>query len=165
MLPNNLQPTWRSTMKLNITMKVWNIKENYCYCCNCILYCWLKTGAGQSTVRFWEGARYFPPPKCPDRIWDPTSILSNGHQFTFSRKYSGRKVKLTTHPSNADFRNECGYIIIIIIIIIIVVIIIIIIIVISFMQVFIHIFQRQTMSLGNTAFQLFSHYYLWCLYR
>ena len=29
--------------------------------------------------------------------------------------------------------------------------------------VFIHIFLRQTMSLGNTAFQLFCHYYLWCL--
>jgi hypothetical protein len=27
------------------------------------------------------------------------------------------------------------------------------------------IFLRQTMSLGNTAFQLFCHYYLWCLYR
>ena len=32
-------------------------------------------------------------------------------------------------------------------------------------RVFVHIFLRQTMSLGNTAFQLFSHYYLWCLYR
>ena len=31
--------------------------------------------------------------------------------------------------------------------------------------VFIHIFLRQTMSLGNTVFQLFCHYYLWCLYR
>ena len=28
-----------------------------------------------------------------------------------------------------------------------------------------HIFLRQTMSLGNTVFQLFCHYYLWCLYR
>ena len=32
-------------------------------------------------------------------------------------------------------------------------------------RVFIHIFLRQTMSLGNTVFQLFCHYYLWCLYR
>ena len=32
-------------------------------------------------------------------------------------------------------------------------------------MVFIHIFLRQTMSLGNTVFQLFCHYYLWCLYR
>jgi len=32
-------------------------------------------------------------------------------------------------------------------------------------RVFIHIFPRQTMSLGNTVFQLFCHYYLWCLYR
>ena len=32
-------------------------------------------------------------------------------------------------------------------------------------RVFIHIFMRQTMSLGNTVFQLFCHYYLWCLYR
>ena len=32
-------------------------------------------------------------------------------------------------------------------------------------RVFIHIFLRQTPSLGNTGFQLFYHYYLWCLYR
>ena len=32
-------------------------------------------------------------------------------------------------------------------------------------RVFIHIVLRQTMSLGNTVFQLFCHYYLWCLYR
>ena len=32
-------------------------------------------------------------------------------------------------------------------------------------RVFIHIFLRQTMSIGNTVFQLFCHYYLWCLYR
>ena len=32
-------------------------------------------------------------------------------------------------------------------------------------RVFIHIFLTQTMSLGNTVFQLFCHYYLWCLYR
>ena len=32
-------------------------------------------------------------------------------------------------------------------------------------RVFIHIFLRQTMSLVNTVFQLFCHYYLWCLYR
>ena len=31
--------------------------------------------------------------------------------------------------------------------------------------VFIHIFLRQTIPLGNTVFQLFCHYYLWCLYR
>ena len=30
---------------------------------------------------------------------------------------------------------------------------------------YIHIFLRQTMSLGNKVFQLFCHYYLWCLYR
>jgi hypothetical protein len=31
-------------------------------------------------------------------------------------------------------------------------------------RVFIHIFLKQTMSLGNTLFQLFSCYCLWCLY-
>ena len=31
-------------------------------------------------------------------------------------------------------------------------------------RVFIHIFPRQTMSLGNTALQLFCRYSLWCLY-
>ena len=32
-------------------------------------------------------------------------------------------------------------------------------------RVFIHIFLSQTMSLRNTVFQLFCHYYLRCLYR
>ena len=32
-------------------------------------------------------------------------------------------------------------------------------------RVFINIFLRQTMSLGNTVFQLFCQFYLWCLYR
>jgi len=32
-------------------------------------------------------------------------------------------------------------------------------------RVFIHIFLRQTMFLGNRVFQLFCQYYLWCLYR
>jgi hypothetical protein len=31
-------------------------------------------------------------------------------------------------------------------------------------RVFIHIFPRQTMTLGNTLLQLFSRYCLWCLY-
>ena len=43
-------------------------------------------------------------------------------------------------------------------------IIIIIIIVISLCRVFIHIFPRQTMSIGNTVLQPFCRYYLWCLY-
>ena len=49
-------------------------------------------------------------------------------------------------------------------IIIIIIIIIIIFIIISFMRVFILIFLRQTMSLGNTVLQLFCCYYSWCLY-
>jgi hypothetical protein len=32
-------------------------------------------------------------------------------------------------------------------------------------RVFILIFPRQTMSLGNTVLQLFCCYYWWCLYR
>ena len=37
----------------------------------------------------------------------------------------------------------------------------------SLCRVFKHIYLRQTMSLGNTVFQLFCYYYyyLWCLYR
>ena len=31
-------------------------------------------------------------------------------------------------------------------------------------RVFIHIFPTQTMSIGNTVFQLFCRYCLWCLY-
>ena len=72
-----------------------------------------------------------------------------------------------THLLSQVLNTVCIIIIIIIIIIVVVIIIIIIIIIItiSFMQgIFIHIFLRQTMSLGNTtAFQLFCHYYLWCV--
>jgi hypothetical protein len=57
------------------------------------------------------------------------------------------------------------YITFIVIIINIIVIIIIIIIIISLCKVFILIFLTQTMSLGNTALQLFCCYYSWCLYR
>ena len=43
-------------------------------------------------------------------------------------------------------------------------VIIITIIIISFCRVFILIFLRQTVSLGNTVLQLFCCYYSWCLY-
>ena len=46
-----------------------------------------------------------------------------------------------------------------------IIIVVIIIIIISLIMVFILIFLRQAMSLGNTVLQLFCCYYSWCLYR
>jgi hypothetical protein len=43
-------------------------------------------------VRVPVGARIFTSPCCPDRLWGPPSLLSNG-----SRQLSCRDVKLTTH--------------------------------------------------------------------
>jgi hypothetical protein len=43
-------------------------------------------------VRVPVGARIFSSPRRPDRLWGPSSLLSNGHQGQ-----SDRGVKLTTH--------------------------------------------------------------------
>jgi hypothetical protein len=40
-------------------------------------------------------ARFFSSSCCPDRLWDPPSLLSNGYQRPFSRGCSGRGVKMT----------------------------------------------------------------------
>jgi hypothetical protein len=48
---------------------------------------------GSSPGRGWE---FFSSPPRPDRLWSPSSLLSNGYQL-FPWRYNGRGVKLTTH--------------------------------------------------------------------
>jgi hypothetical protein len=47
-------------------------------------------------VQFPEGAKDFSPWH-PDRLWDPRSLVSSGYREHFSRRKSGRGVKLTAH--------------------------------------------------------------------
>jgi hypothetical protein len=44
-----------------------------------------------------EGKSFFSASQCPDRLWDPLSLLSNGYQSLFPWKGSSWDVKLTTH--------------------------------------------------------------------
>jgi hypothetical protein len=55
----------------------------------------IALGYGSISGGGWEF--FFSPPH-PERIWGPTSFLSNGYQGFFPWGYSGRGVKLTTHP-------------------------------------------------------------------
>jgi hypothetical protein len=48
-------------------------------------------------VPFLAEARFFCIPQCPDRLWDPPSLLSNEYQGLFPGWYSGWGVKLATH--------------------------------------------------------------------
>jgi hypothetical protein len=43
------------------------------------------------------GKRFFPTPHLPFRIWGPARLLTNGCRRVFTRRWSGRDVKLTTH--------------------------------------------------------------------
>jgi hypothetical protein len=36
-------------------------------------------------------------PRCPDKLWVPTSLLSNGYRGLFPRSYTDQGVKLSTH--------------------------------------------------------------------
>jgi len=42
---------------------------------------------GSSPVRGWE---FFSSPPRPDRLWGPSSILTNGYRGLLHWKYSGR---------------------------------------------------------------------------
>jgi hypothetical protein len=53
-------------------------------------------------------SRIFSSPRRPDRLWDPSSLLSNGYRRLFPGGYSGRCVKLATHLQLAPRPRKCG---------------------------------------------------------
>jgi hypothetical protein len=56
-------------------------------------------------VRVPVWSRIFFSPRCPDRFWGPLSLISNGY-----RSWSGRGVKLNTHPpTSVDVKETWIY--------------------------------------------------------
>lgn len=61
-------------------------------------------------VRFPVGARdFFFPPKCPDRLWGPPSILFTEHRELLPTGERGWSVNQTTHLSSAEFKNTWSH--------------------------------------------------------
>jgi hypothetical protein len=56
------------------------------------------------------GVRIFTSPCGPDRLWGPSSLLSNGYRVFFSRGYTRRDVKLTTHLKLVPRSRKRGFI-------------------------------------------------------
>jgi hypothetical protein len=52
---------------------------------------------GEVAVLVPVGSRIFSSPRCPDRLWGPPSLLSDGYPGLFPRGLSGLGVKLTNH--------------------------------------------------------------------
>jgi hypothetical protein len=48
-------------------------------------------------IRVPVGSTIFTSPYRPDRLWGPPNLLSNRYPLAFSREWSGKAVKLTTH--------------------------------------------------------------------
>jgi hypothetical protein len=48
-------------------------------------------------VRVSVGSNILSSPNCPDRLWGPHNLLSNGYLGLFPREQNGRGVKLTTY--------------------------------------------------------------------
>jgi hypothetical protein len=65
-------------------------------------------GDGGVGVQILVGSRIFSPPRYPDRLWGPPSLLSNGYQGLLPRGYSGWGVNLTTHPQLVPRSRKYG---------------------------------------------------------
>jgi hypothetical protein len=67
----------------------------------------IATSYGQNDrrvgVRDLIGYGIFSSPQRPDRLWGPPNLIAN-----WSRKYSGRGVKLTTHLQPVPRSSKCG---------------------------------------------------------
>jgi hypothetical protein len=57
-----------------------------------------------------EGLEIFSSPPCPDRLWGPPSLLTNGYQGAFSLEVK-RPGSEADHPpsSSAEVKNAWSY--------------------------------------------------------
>ena len=100
--------------------------------------------------------------------------MGRGGRFYFKYKIITLNSLITIHIGRvclgilSNAKTFCDGAFTIVLLLLVVVVVVVVVVVSSSLsplyRVFIHIFLRQTISLENTVFQLFCHYYLWCLY-